>query len=330
MIGSALSLLVGLTAGCGGGSGDSQLNGASVLAVQNKPQGQGALRYCSPLNFDRVRWAPGLSPQAARSLAIAMSASGSYEGVGGWQTLSNNFDGMGLSAGLLNQNLGSGSLQPLLARLLRKSPGVIEAHLSAVRAKSLEAMVEQWIAARGFQVQGIEDSTSSRLDAETALTVETVSPERVSVAWAVKNLYQLSKAFVPEWRDELQALLADPAYVSEQVAAAEASHQKALGYVRRLGLNDLRAYLVMFDVVIQDGGITEAEFARWDTIAAKLKTEVEQLKAMVDIRIARVLGTFASDVRSRKYALIDGSGFVHGELRRPPAEYCYAATDPIE
>src|ERR1700677_1324186 len=84
--------------------------------IGSLPGGEG-LVICSPLDFTNVTWSGQLSPFQEQGLELGLNISGSFEGAAGWANLTNNFDGQGLSMGLLNQNLGQGSLQPLLIEM---------------------------------------------------------------------------------------------------------------------------------------------------------------------------------------------------------------------
>ena len=58
--------------------------------------------------------------------------------------LSDNFDGQGVSVGLLNQNLGQGSLQPLLILLRDGHPQTLRTLLGPERLRGLLEMLARW------------------------------------------------------------------------------------------------------------------------------------------------------------------------------------------
>ena len=76
----------------------------------------GSLNICGRLSFQGISWPQTLPAKDRKSLATSLNLTGSYEGGQGWINITNNFDGMGMSLGLLQQNFGSGSLQPLLLK----------------------------------------------------------------------------------------------------------------------------------------------------------------------------------------------------------------------
>lgn len=304
--------------------------------------------YCSNLSFSGVTWNKSLTGYERRSLAIALSLSGSFEGTQGWKNLTNNFDGMGLSAGLLNQTLGTGSLQPLLANLQLRSPAAFQ-YVASSRRTSLLAMVASWKSSKGYTVPSAlsklmhdsdVDVTSSKLDIPetddgfglSGKIEVSGTAENSSVSWATANLYQSSGSFKPEWKTELANLMGHPAYVSEQISASEVLHHRAAGYVSRLGFSSLRSYLFMFDICVQNGGLNDSEFAELEADIKRegLKTETTILKRLLEIRLRRVLSQWRNDVRSRKTAIIDGTGTVHGSARNFPKQYCFSQVDPIK
>src|SRR5262245_6138993 len=71
----------------------------------------------------------GLSDSEAKALRITSTfETGKPGGFGG---LTGNFDGQGLSFGLMNWNFGTGSLQPLLKEFLSKHPDRFRAAFGA-------------------------------------------------------------------------------------------------------------------------------------------------------------------------------------------------------
>lgn len=293
--------------------------------------------FCGPLSFADVTWSSKLTPWNRRSLAIALNLSGSFEGNDGWKNLTNNFDGQGMSAGLLNQTLGMGTLEPLLAQLARSNAPTYSLTMTASHASSILGMIDNWVNASGWQpstvtTMAIQDVTSSKLDIdgqENPISIESASANAAAVSWAVNTLYQSSGSFVASWKTDLQKMLSHPTYISLQIEAAHAIHDKAMGYVDRVHMNDLRTYLLMFDICVQNGGINDAEFSSWQTAIKNISDPKAQLKKLVDIRLNRVISQYREDVRSRKYAIIDGTGPVHGQSRNFPKEYCFSSNDQI-
>jgi hypothetical protein len=300
------------------------------------------LTFCSALSFEGIAWNESLTPTARRSLAIALSISGSFEGGAGWANITNNFDGMGLSAGLLNQTLGTGSLQPLLAEMDSDHETRFASAFSRAHLDSITGMIDTWKKSSGWKPQSLNlmsvdpeevESRTTEIESPSAeLRLQAVTPASQSVTWARKNLYLSGGDFVAAWKKELQILLARPEYVSLQIEAARRYHAKALEYLHRVGISDLRTYLLMFDIITQNGGIKETRFVEWEkkVKAQKLTTVPAKLKALVDIRLLDTKPEWRADVKSRKYTLIDGTGVVHGKSLNLPKSHCYGSADPVQ
>lgn len=325
------------SAGCGSGFGAYKslyIDGDTVQEISNDPNAHQPsdpkLKFCSPLSFENVIWNRSMSLQARRSFAIALSISGHFEGRIGWANLTNNFDGQGMSAGLLNQTLGTGSLQPLLSQMRADHSVDFASSFSSANDASISAMLTQWQSNKSLNTLDAEEDWHPTEKRSSLSTL--ASSTDASVQWAASELYKSNGDFKADWKQQLQSLLQKPAYVSLQVSAAEKIHSKALGYVSRTGINDLRTYLLMFDIVVQNGSITENRFKEWEAAvkSEKLTSTTAILKKLVEIRLQDTKPEWVADVRSRKYALIDGAGLVHGEKLDLPTSYCYELTDQIQ
>lgn len=277
-----------------------------------------------------------MSLQERRSFAIALSITGRFEGRAGWANLTNNFDGQGMSAGLLNQTLGTGSLQPLLWKMLTTSSTEFTTSFSSTNYTSITSMLQKWNTSKNLTLtthaHTEEEPEEWHPSEKTSLLIKANTGTNDSVQWAVNTLYQKEGQFKADWKQQLQTLLQKPDYVSFQISAAEKIHNKALGYVDRVGIHDLRTYLLMFDIVTQNGSIKESRFQEWEAAvkSENLTSTSAILKKLVEIRLQDSLPEWRQDVRSRKYALIDGAGTVHGAKLNLTQSYCYQLTDRIQ
>jgi len=275
-----------------------------------------------PLDFSGVTWSESLTLDDRKALGIALNISGSYEGNKGWGNIATNFDGQGVSLGLLNQNLGQGSLQPMLIRMRDQHPEALKAIFKPEHLKSLLAMLSRWEKASKDEPPS---PTLSILD--EPLDSEERSANSDSVAWAEENLYDGS-GFDPVWKKGLVALAEHPDYVSYQIAAAEGYHAKALKYQVRIGIKEFRAYLMLFDIVVQNGSLYEVDLTDYEAYvkANPSATNTQKLEKLLELRIRHVREQYKADVRARKKTIINGAGTVHGERRDLPKEYSY---DPL-
>ena len=303
---------------------------------------------CSTLSFAGVTWSTQLAANERTAFQLALNISGSFEGRAGWANISNNFDGQGLSLGLLNQGLGTGSLQPLLSQM-RVSHGINMSRLfSAVQWQSLGKMLDRydkWAA----QTKGeLKTASLSRapllwrydLYGEEMFSqpgaggpVQSLGIETHGVSWAITNIYttRSGRVFKTDWWKSLVSLAADQNYVSIQVKAAEMIHTQALSLMSKTGLKELRSYLTLFDFVVQNGGIYDIDLDEYTQNVAKNPkwNEVDRLTHLLTLRLRHVRARYVNDVRSRKMAVISGVGIVHRLRRSLEQEYCYRGSDPF-
>jgi hypothetical protein len=297
----------------------------------------GELGICSELSLQGVTWPSGLSLDQKRSLALALNISGSFEGGDGWSNLTNNFDNQGLSMGLLNQNLGQGSLQPLWIKMRSRYSETFQMLFSKSHFASLSSMLRAWEQANksvslASYIEGLPDGRLSALDTPVSSYVSSFAQEDESVAWAQETLYSDNgKTFQSAWKAELMKLGSHPNYVSLQIEAAQKLHTKALGYMQTLKLSERRSYLFLFDVVVQNGGLYDDDINDYKKFfGTSNPSETARLNKILELRLRHVLSEYKTDVRARKSAIITGSGRVHGSNRNFEKEYCYAGGAALE
>lgn len=253
------------------------------------------ISMCSALNLEGITWPADFSTTEQVMLSIAMNVSGSFEGSDGWQNLTNNFDGMGLSFGLFNQTLGTGSLQPMFDKMRSNAYSQMQSSFSANNFNSVLGMLNNWRQS---------NSTSQ------------------SVNWAVNTLYN-GNSFKSDWASQLRALAITPYYRSLQVENAVKYHDKALGYMVKFGTTELRSYLFFFDVVIQNGSVPTAVVTNLTNKFSKaFYTETQKLNDVLAGLLPYVNSMWRTDVSNRKSSIINQKGKVHGSNREYSREYC--------
>jgi hypothetical protein len=223
---------------------------------------------------------------AARCLALT----GAFETGAGvpdcYCGISGDFDGQGISFGVLQWNFGQGSLQTLLKDMMSEHRDVAEqifgAHLTAL-AEALGASQEDLM-------------NFAR-----------------SVQHPVKHT-----VFEP-WRGYAKALGRTPEFQRIQVKHANGNFQKALALCRQYELWSERAVALMFDIVTQNGSIKSITRAQ---IAADIQAlpaglpdaerEVRKLEIVANRRAEAANPRWVDDVRHRKLCIARGGGVVHG------------------
>ena len=243
--------------------------------------------------------------------------------------------------GLLNQNLGQGSLQPLFLKMRDDHIEVLEEAMDAKMLKSFLSMLKRWENSsrslgqqkqkRHLSLVYIGDSKDKNVDKFYAVlegkSQRMSSHNRRSVRWAKRNLYKdkRKRVFKKKWKKALKQIAAHPTYISLQVGAAHYLHSLAHAYKDRLSFKELRSYLFLFDIAVQNGSIKEKHFKKffaWREKAGE-PSEEEQMLKLLQIRLVDVKKRWRKDVRRRKKAIIHGQGLVHGHKRDLPKEYCY-------
>ncbi|MCB0414947.1 MAG: hypothetical protein KDD50_11475 [Bdellovibrionales bacterium] len=298
-------------------------------------------KICSGLSFDGVLWPVHLtSDTELKAFLLALNISGSFEGNNGFKNISNNFDGQGLSLGLLNQNFGQGSLQPLMIKAYLKSNNIFQEYFSSNHQNSLEGMLRVWASDRGFTTsQSVSKNLNydlyspldKALEQEFVQTMSLSWYNQKSVDWAVSNLYSGSQ-FVSSWKSEFTAFAESPEYVVEQMQAAMYLHNRARSYQEDLGFDSIRSYLLFFDIAVQNGSLKSADITDYKAYLAsghEQDTEEEKLNKIVELRLRHVLSQWRQDVLIRKSSLINGFGKVHGAERNYPSEYCFRLDDIV-
>ena len=200
--------------------------------------------------------------------------------------LGGDFDGQGISFGVLQWNFGQGTLQPLLAEMAERHNDL----LSAIFGEHLEALSE----------------------ALTATPDELMNFAR-SVQHPVNH-----QVFEP-WRGYAKALGRAPEFQQIQAEHARALFERALRLCDDHGLWSERAAALMFDIVTQNGsigGVTRAQIrgdlARLPTGLSRMDEETMRMEIIANRRAEAANPRWVDDVRSRKLCIARGGGTVHG------------------
>jgi hypothetical protein len=127
--------------------------------------------------------------------------------------LSGDFDGQGISFGVLQWNLGQGSLQPLLRKIIKAEPEIVES-IFAQNYKELNSMLAA--------------SKSKQLD------------------WA-RSIQNLKHILNEPWNGHFKTLGRQPLFQDIQVESATRLFNSASALCRDFGLLSTRAGALMFD-----------------------------------------------------------------------------------
>lgn len=223
------------------------------------------------------------SPVSERCLALT----GSFE-TGGQPPdcfcgIAGDFDGQGISFGVLQWNLGQGTLQPLLKDMVDQHSDVCD----FIFHENLETLTSLGAASRGEQL-------------EFARSIQT-------------------KGRIHEpWMGMLKTLGRTPEFRAIQSDHAVKLLDQAKNMCREYQLTSQRALALMFDICTQNGSIGPivksqilADYAALPAGGAD-DAEVARMKSVANRRAAACRPEFVDDVRRRKLTIAEGTGTVHG------------------
>lgn len=238
-----------------------------------------------------------LHPSEGRALRVTnLFETGGTRALG-FDRVTGNFDGQGISFGVLQWNIGTGSLQPLLLTYRSRQPSRFAAIFGA------DAV------AFGELLRTRKGETTRQAVARQLAWARTVADRRTVHA---------------PWLERFRRLGREPAFQAIQLEAIRGRLAKAWKYMRQLGLSSERALVLMFDLVTQQGGAwldargTNRRARLSAAIAAKTRslgralTEREKLEQIART-VAATTGTrFRDRVLQRKMAIVDGTTRVRG------------------
>lgn len=200
--------------------------------------------------------------------------------------LSGDFDGQGISFGALQWNLGQGSLQPMLKKMIAGHRAVAE--------------------------QVFQDHLP---ELEAALA----KPRDQQLAWA-RSIQDMQKFRLYEpWRGMFKALGRTPEFQEIECQEVAALYKRALDMCDEYRLTTERGAALMFDICTQNGSIDKtvkaqilADYTRISPALDAQAAEIERMRIIANRRAAVCRSEYVEDVRRRKLTIAEGKGTVHG------------------
>lgn len=222
-------------------------------------------------------------PLIARCLALTGTFETGKQPPDCFAGITGDFDGQGISFGVLQWNIGQGSLQDLLKDMFDQHGPVCQdifhEHFDTLKALGATTKDEQLNFCRGIQNRG-----------------NVVEP----------------------WRGMLKSLGRTPEFQDVQVSHASKKFNQALNLCQEYGLKSERGVALMFDIITQNGSISPvvkaqimADFAAIGSGDSPEK-EVQRMRSIANRRAAAARAEFVNDVRLRKLTIAEGTGTVHG------------------
>jgi hypothetical protein len=208
--------------------------------------------------------------------------------------IAGDFDEQGLSLGALQWNLGQGTLQPLLQEMDRRHRAV---------------------------VRDIFD------DHHGVLVSMLASSRAEQLAWA-RSIQDPRHRLIEPWQGLFKTLGRTPEFHAIQDEAAGQLRQDAGALFTLYELTTERAFALMFDIRVQNGGISAlvraqiqreiAALPRGDDLDAH---EIARLRIIANRRAEAANPRWVEDVRARKLTIANGEGTVHGRHYQLEEQY---------
>lgn len=201
-------------------------------------------------------------------------------------TVSGDFDGHGISFGILQWNLGSCSLQPLLEAFRRKN----NACFRAIMETDADFM-EQMIAA----------------------------PCNEASSLARRVLLDADGQVKEPWITRFRALGRERVFQEIQVRYMLPQVQKAYSLADEFGFHSERAVALFFDILVQNGGIPllvrtqyEQDVQDIESFLGRALDEVERMRLLANRQAEAANPKWVDTVRARKLTIVQGEGSVNG------------------
>jgi hypothetical protein len=201
-------------------------------------------------------------------------------------TVAGDLDGQGLSFGILQWNLGSCSLQPLLAAFRRKD---------GTRFRTL---------------MGTGAGVMDRLIA---------APCDDALALARRVVLDADGQVKEPWVTRFHALGREQVFQEVQVQSLLPQVQKAYSLAEEFGFRSERAVALFFDILVQNGGISplvrmqyEEDLQDGERSLGRALDEVERMRLLANRQAEAANPQWVDTVRARKLTIVQGEGSVNG------------------
>lgn len=203
--------------------------------------------------------------------------------------LSGDFDGQGISFGVLQWNFGQGSLQPLLRDMIQR------------HTQTVKDLFESYF-----------DIIVEALDSD-----KTPKEELITFARAIQHPVT-HKVFEP-WKGMARELGRTEEFQQIEVKHANKLFNSAKKMCQQYGLWSERGVALMFDILVQNGSISNLvktvilnEFSIMPQDLPQEELEVRKMVIIANRRAEAANPRWIDDVRSRKLCIAKGEGIVHG------------------
>ena len=230
---------------------------------------------------DDQTWQALMSSSAPDLKQRCLQITAEFEGKGFTKAVG-NFDGAGITWGIIGFTLSNGELGAVLNEIRSRHPAVFSAAFGELEAKIVEVL---------------NSSHAAQINFANSISLGS-SKMRILDVWA--------KAF--------ERLGSDPSVQAIQLQRTENFFEIAERDRQRFNVQNELGLALCFDIAVQNGGIDSTERAR---IRAKIDQNHPTTQQDLRIIIANVVAEnsrpqFIEDVRRRKMTIATAEGTVHG------------------
>ncbi len=219
------------------------------------------------------------------SLNEAILLTASFEG-SGYVNVTGNSDGQGISMGIFQWNIGSGTLQPLLKQFFENNNDLAQ----KIFGDDYKSVVNM-----------LDSSKSTQL------------------SWA-KSIND-GKYLKSEWKKQLIMLCETSEFQAIQREAMSKYINQAYKIVNDYGLKSERGLSLALDIAVQNWDVKSAARKNIKNQISNGLSEQEVLKLLAQAAVDKSKPVYKNDVSSRKFTIVNGTGAVHGKLYDIEEEY---------
>lgn len=202
--------------------------------------------------------------------------------------IAGDFDGQGLSLGYLQWCIGQGTLQPLLSRMDKQYNSEMR-NIFKINYSEIHDMIYY-------------------------------SPAK-QLEWA-KGINNLMNKIIEPWYSKFVSLSKNQNFKKIEHDAEAYSVKQAMIICDKYKLRTVRGFALAFDIVVQNGSISSEAAKIIDNALIKKPNMTEKtLLRVIANAVADSSPSNSEDIRSRKIAIVNGKGIVHGSMLYLDANY---------
>jgi hypothetical protein len=230
--------------------------------------------------IDRDTWSLAVSKEPPALFERCLQLTADFESHG-FELVQGNFDGAGLTWGIVGFTLKSGEIKAIVEAADRISAEILDAAFRELAAPFRDAL--------GRSI-----------------------PQQIRWADAMSSGPWRAELPAP-WVSAFRRFGADPRVQSIQLRRAGTYWDKAIEIARRYSLANELGFALAFDIAVQNGGVHDSVA---EAIAGPLEVAAQSTEREVRIVIANGVADgsnprWTEDVRERKLAIATGAGTVH-------------------